>query len=208
MHSLKDLTEGMLAIFEAKDRAREETLRLSREIVKDCSVAIRYIHKGNFDEAERLLDKSHSLLKTIRNILKDHQDVRYAGFLDNAEQEFAEAKFVHNLISGRGIPTHNEIDVDMINYLSGLGDATGELRRHILNAIRTGKPEEGEYFLEVIEEIYYVLMLFDFPEAITKGLRRKSDHARSMLEKTRGDLTNAIGMAKLAESIQSLKKPP
>ncbi|MDD1742238.1 MAG: translin family protein [Methanotrichaceae archaeon] len=208
MQSLRNLSEGMLAFFEAKDRAREETLRLSREIVRDCSVATRYVHKRDFDEAKRLLNRSQSLLKTIRDILKEHQDVRYAGFLDNAEQEFAEAKFVYHLISGDGIPTHNEIDVDMINYLSGLGDATGELRRHILNIIRSGKPEEGEYFLEVMEEIYYMLMLFDYPEAITRGLRRKSDLARSMLEKTRGDLTNAIAMAKLTESIRLSKRPP
>ena len=66
-----------------------------------------------------------------------------------------------------------------------------------------GDAKEGEYFLEVIEEIYYLLMLFDYPDAITRGLRRKSDLARSMLERTRGDLTNALELGKVTKSLSN-----
>ncbi|MCJ7444110.1 MAG: translin family protein [Methanotrichaceae archaeon] len=203
MRFLSDLTAGMLAIFESKDRAREETLRLSRGLVRNCSIAIRCMHRGELTEAERLLTEAKSTLRKIQKLLRDHQDIRYAGFVNDAEQELAEANFIYSLISGCDIPAYDEIGVDMINYLSGLGDATGELRRHILDLIRIGKPEEGEYFLEVMEEIHSTLMLFDYPDAITRGLRRKSDLARSMLERTSGDLTNAMEMAKLAKSIQA-----
>ena len=203
MRFLSDLTAGMLAIFESKDRAREETLRLSRGLVRNCSIAIRCMHRGELTEAERLLTEAKSTLGKIQKLLRDHQDIRYAGFVNDAEQELAEANFIYSLISGCDIPAYDEIGVDMINYLSGLGDATGELRRHILDLIRIGKPEEGEYFLEVMEEIHSTLMLFDYPDAITRGLRRKSDLARSMLERTSGDLTNAMEMAKLAKSIQA-----
>jgi translin len=109
-----------------------------------------------------------------------------------------------------GRPTHrvltpDEVGVELVNYLGGLGDTTGELRRHILDLIRKGNSNEGEYFLEVIEEIYYLLMLFDYPDAITRGLRRKSDLSRSMLEKTRGDLTNALELGKVEASMRNLE---
>jgi translin len=203
MHTYKELTEGMLASFEAKDRAREEALKLSRGIVRNCSIAIRCVHKKDFDKALRLVNEAYLSLQEIRKLLRDHQDIRYAGFVDDAEQEFAEARCIYSLIASHEILTHEDVDVDLVNYLAGLGDTTGELRRHILDLIRTGMLEKGEYFLEMMEEIYYLLMLFDYPDAITRGLRRKSDLARSMLERTRGDLTNAMEIDKVTNAMRS-----
>jgi translin len=63
-----------------------------------------------------------------------------------------------------------------------------------------------------MEEIYHLLMSFDYPDAITKGLRRKGDVARSLLERTRGDLTNAIGQKKLEVQLREVEarisRPP
>ncbi len=195
----------MLDSFKAKDRAREEALQTSREIVRFCSAAIKSIHRNDLDGAEQLMDKAHLSLKSVHDTLKDHQDIRYSGFIDMAEQEYAEARSVYSIITRHEVLMPDEIGVDPVNYLSGLGDTTGELRRHILDLIRQGRPEEGEYFLMMMEEIYHLLMLFDYPEAITRGLRRKSDQARSSLERTRGDLTNAIEMAKVESSLRELE---
>lgn len=203
--SLNGLAVSMLESFKAKDRAREEALQITREIVRFCSSSIKSIHRGDPDEAQRLMDKAHLSLKNVHDILKDHQDIRYSGFIDMAEQEYAEARSVYSIIARHEVLMPEEIGVDLVNYLSGLGDATGELRRHILDLIRQGRPEEGEYFLLMMEEIYHLLMLFDYPEAITRGLRRKSDLTRSMLERTRGDLTNAIEMVKVESSLQKME---
>ncbi len=204
MPPFKDLAENMLSSFDAKDRAREESLKLSRETIRLCSAAIRSIHRGELKEAERLMDEAGAALQKIYELLREHQDVRYAGFVDGAEQEYAEARSVYSITTAHRILTPEEIGVDPVNYLGGLGDTTGELRRHILDLIRKGRPREGETFLEIMEEIYYLLMLFDYPDAITRGLRRKSDLARSMLERTRGDLTNAIEMSKVDATLRIL----
>lgn len=208
MLTFDNLAEGMLASFESKDRAREEAYRLSREVIRVCSSSIRSVHRGDLEVAERLMNEAASGLEKIREVLSDYQDVRYAGFVDGAEQEYAEARFVHSITTRHEILAPDEIGVELVNYLVGLGDTTGELRRHILDLIRNGRAEEGEYFLEVIEEIYYLLMLFDYPDAITRGLRRKSDLARSMLEKTRGDLTYALELAKVKASLQGFSGKP
>lgn len=204
MPPFKDLAENMLSSFDAKDKAREESLKLSREAIRFCSAAIRSIHRGELKEAERLMDDAGAALQKIYKLLKDHQDIRYAGFVDGAEQEYAEARSVYSITTTHRILTPEEIGVDPVSYLGGLGDTTGELRRHILDLIRKGRPEEGEIFLEIMEEIYHLLMLFDYPDAITRGLRRKSDLARSMLERTRGDLTNAIEMSKVEATLHVL----
>jgi len=208
MLTFDDLAEGMLASFESKDRAREEAFRLSRDVIRICSTSIRSVHRGDLEVAEKLMDEAASGLEKIRELLSDHQDVRYAGFVDGAEQEYAEARSFYSITTRHEILAPDEIGVELVNYLVGLGDTTGELRRHILDLIRNGRAKEGEYFLGVIEEIYYLLMLFDYPDAITRGLRRKSDLARSMLEKTRGDLTNALELAKVKASLHGFCGKP
>ncbi len=206
MPPFNTMAENMLSSFDAKDRAREESLKLTREVIRFCSSAIRSIHRGELKEAERLMDEAGATLRKIQELLKEHQDIRYAGFVDGAEQEYAEARIVYSITTAQKIPTPEEIGVQPINYLGGLGDTTGELRRHILDLIREGRPREGEVFLEVMEEIYHLLMLFDYPDALTHGLRRKSDLARSMLERTRGDLTNAIEMEKVEATLRRINE--
>jgi translin len=205
MSSLNGIAREMLARFDDKNAAREKSFQLCREAIRSCSAAIRSVHRGQLEEAEKLTDEAKTKLESVRSLLKDHPDVRYAGFFDDAEQEFAEARNVYTIVFKHEILTPEETGVELVNYLSGLGDVTGELRRHILDLIRKGKSEEGEYYLDTMEEIFYLLMLFDYPDAITRGLRRKSDLARSMIERTRGDLTNAIEMGKVDVSLRSLE---
>jgi translin len=201
MSTFENMAKSMLASFDSKDHAREDAYRLSREVIRLCSSSIRSVHRKDLEAAERLMGEAALGLEKIRETLKDHQDVRYAGFVDGAEQEYAEACSVFSITTKHKILGPDEVDVELVNYLAGLGDTCGELRRHILDLIRSGRAKDGEYFLEVIEEIYYLLMLFDYPDAITRGLRRKSDLARSMLERTRGDLTNALELGKVTESL-------
>jgi len=205
MSSLDGIAREMLAWFDDKNVAREESFKLCREAIRSCSAAIRSVHRGQLDEAEKFTNEAKTKLESVRSLLKKHHDVRYAGFFDDAEQEFAEARNVYSIVVKHEILTPEETGVELVNYLSGLGDVTGELRRHILDLIRKGKSEEGEYYLDTMEEIFYLLMLFDYPDAITRGLRRKSDLARSMIERTRGDLTNAIEIGKLEVSLRSLE---
>jgi translin len=197
MISFNGIYRGMIEEFDAKNAAREESLRLSRAAIRSCSTAIRSIHRGQLEDAKNFLEEAGRMLDEVRKLLEGYPDVRYAGFFDGAEQEYAEARNVYSIIVEHKILTPKETGVELVNYLSGLGDVTGELRRHILDLIRRGKPEEGEYYLEIMDEIFHLLMLFDYPDAVTRGLRKKSDLARSMIERTRGDLTNAMEIRKV-----------
>ena len=199
--TFENISLELLRSFDEKDQAREEALVLSRKVIRLCSSSIRSVHRSELEEAKSLVDQAGEELEKIRSLLENHQDVRYAGFVDGAEQEYAEALSVYSIITRHEILAPDEVGVERVNYLAGLGDVSGELRRHILDLIRSGRAKDGEYYLEVMEEIYYLLMLFDYPDAITRGLRRKSDLARSMLERTRGDLTNALEIARMEASL-------
>jgi translin len=205
MISFNGICRGMIEEFDAKNAAREKSLQLSRTAIRSCSRAIRSLHRGQLEDAEKFLAEAGRMLDQVRGLLKGYPDVRYAGFFDDAEQEYAEAKNVYSIIVKHNILTPKETGVELVNYLSGLGDVTGELRRHILDLIRKGKPEDGEYYLEIMDEIFHLLMLFDYPDAITRGLRKKSDLARSMIERTRGDLTNAMEIRKVEALLDCAK---
>ncbi len=53
-----------------------------------------------------------------------------------------------------------------------------------------------------MDDVYTVLITIDYPEALTGGLRRASDALRGVLERTRGDVTNALVMARMQDAIE------
>jgi translin len=56
--------------------------------------------------------------------------------------------------------------------------------------------------------VFALLVTVDYPDAITGGLRRTTDALRAVIERTRGDLTNALVAARLRAAIQSAESPP
>jgi translin len=93
-------------------------------------------------------------------------------------------------------------------YLNGLAEAASELRRQVLDCLRREDLAEAEGLLAVMDEVYGVLVTVDYPEALTGGLRRATDALRGVLERTRGDVTNALVMARMQDAIQNEQPRP
>jgi translin len=86
-----------------------------------------------------------------------------------------------------------------------MAEAATELRRQILDILRQGHSAEAERLLAAMDAIYGVLITFDFPDAITGGLRRRTDTVRGVLERTRGDLTNSLRQQQLRDALARLE---
>ncbi len=195
--------------FEAKDSVRENGLKISREIVRECREATFALHGQNFEKADDSIKAAGKALEKLEFLLKGHADIYYAGYVEHAQQEYSEVSVLRSLMKGEGelknIPSPDELGVEYAAYLNGLGDVVGELRRHILDLIRRDSFEKAEVFLGIMENIHEILMDFDYPDAITKGLRRKTDVSRGLIEKTRGDVVNAIRQKKLETAMLKLE---
>jgi translin len=89
------------------------------------------------------------------------------------------------------------LEVDPSSFLNGLAEVIGELRRYILDALRREEIGRCQELMDLMDEIYGVLVTVDFPEAVTGGLRRNTDAMRGVLERTRGDLTMALRQHRL-----------
>lgn len=175
-----------------RNRDREAALSVSREVIRLSANAIRAVHRSDFAEAQRLIAAAHSRLQTAEPIRAHNPLIYNAGFMNDARKEFAEANITLAIISGQPIPAPETLDLDPPAYLNGMAEVIGELRRYILDALRKDTVERCEELMEVMDEIYGVLVTVDFPEAVTGGLRHTTDAMRAVLERTRGDLTIAL----------------
>jgi translin len=189
-----------------KHAAREQALPKSRTAIRYCANSIRATHRQEFERAEELLAQASSLLTEMANNLSAHQDIFYAGFVQDAQKEYAEAATFLALTQQRPLPLATELSIGWAPYLNGLGEAIGELRRYVLDQLRRDNFNHCEQYLGHMDEIYALLTSVDFPDAITGGLRRTTDVARGILEKTRGDLTVAMGQAQLQHTIIALQQ--
>lgn len=203
---LQAIVEEIEDRFERTDGARDLSLSLQRKIIKHCSLSIRALHRREFEEAENLMGKARELLSKAEEAVRDFPEIYYSGFLQDAQKEYAEARITQSLISGSPLPSPKEIAVDFAPYLNGLGEAVGEMRRYTLDRIRAGDLEESERILEIMDEIYCSLIGVDYPDAITRGLRRSTDLARGCLERTRGDLTNHFDRKRVEKALQYIEE--
>ncbi|HUT75069.1 MAG TPA: haloacid dehalogenase [Armatimonadota bacterium] len=194
------------ADFDAKDAAREKALALSREVIRNSANAIRAVHRGEFDDARKLLVVTGEMVAQARKLLRGHPEIYSAGFAQDAQKEYAEARLTLALIHREPVPDPDELKVDYAAYLNGLAEAVGELRRHVLDEMRQAEPTWGEELLTAMDDIYYLLVSFDYPSAITNNLKRTTDVTRSIIERTRGDMTSAQRQERLEQAMRRLEK--
>ncbi len=190
--NLDSIADRIRESFSAKDAAREKVLPLCRESIRYSSNAIRAVHRQELDRAEALLQSARDLLGEVAQAVTADNELSRAGYFRDAQKEFAEGSITVALVTGKQPPDPEELGVDSVAYLHGLGEAVGELRRYLLDSLRKGDLSRGEEFLSAMDDIYNILVTIDFPDAITGGLRRITDMVRGVLERTRSDLTLAI----------------
>jgi translin len=198
--------EAARALLEARHRARELTLPVCRRATRECALAIRAAHRHDLALAREHLGHAAGLLAEADAACAEHSAVREAGFVHDAQKEYAEANLTLAYVTHQPAPGPGDLGVEIPAYLNGMAEAASELRRYILDLLRRGRPERGEELLGYMDEVYSLLITIDFPDAMTGGLRRTTDALRGVLERTRGDLTMTLLQSRLLEGIESRVK--
>jgi translin len=199
--SLDQTRQGVQARLEAKNRAREAAIANTRQAIRRSANAIRSVHRGELQAADRLLEEARDLLNVAESLLAAHPDIYYAGFLQDAQKEYAEARATRALVAGEPLPIPEDVGVGDAPYLNGLAETIGELRRHLLDVLRAGNVARAVELFEAMEDIHSLLADVDQPDAITGGLRRSTDVARAVIERTRSDLTLTVIQRDLADAL-------
>jgi translin len=189
--SLETTISRIVSRIETKNAAREQALSESRQVIRHAANSIRAIHRNELEQAQKLLEQGRERLGTIKQVLANYQDLYWAGYVQDAQKEYTEARLTYALVKNEPLPSPEDLGVEDAPYLNGLGEAASELRRYILDILRHGQESSArsEELLDRMDEVYSYLVTIDYPDALTGGLRRTTDLVRGVLEKTRGDLT-------------------
>jgi len=204
MHKLENIADEIRQKFDVRTAMRDQALAQARQLTRACSLAIRAVHRDDKEAMENQLSQAQTLADKLRNELREHTDLYYAGYTQDALKEFVEANVTCALIQNHPLQTPEELGVEDATYLNGLAEVVGELRRRTLDILRSGYSQEAERLLGHMDEIYSVLVTMDYPDAVTNGLRRQTDLARGILEKTRGDVTFSLRGEHLTQAIRQL----
>ena len=204
---INEIASQALVKLGEKHKARERALQLSREVIRSSANAIRAVHRNEFQQAHPMVKATGELVAEARNLLRDHADLYFTGFTQDAQKEYAEASAVYAFIGGGPLPTPEELGVELAPYLNGLAEAASELRRYILDSLRRDDDSRCEELMGNMDEVYNVMVTIDFPDALTGGLRRTTDALRAVLERTRGDLTLAVRQRRLEQRLAEHQGP-
>ncbi|HZO24542.1 MAG TPA: haloacid dehalogenase [Chloroflexota bacterium] len=206
MSILDEIERWARSEFETRNAAREQALSQSRELTRTCANTIRAVHRRDYEQARALLDRAKVLSDGLSENLRPYPDLFYTGYVQDAQKEYVEANATFSLVSGSPMPSPQEIGVAAAPFLNGLAETVGELRRFVLDKLRRGELDGSETLLQTMDDIYSLLVTIDYPDALTGGLRRTTDLARGILERTRGDLTFALRQQELETSLTRVEQ--
>jgi len=187
------------------DHNREKILKLSRMIIRDCSIAIKNIHRKDFEQYHQKLENVKKSHNELLDLVNNNPGV-FLKHLKIPEQEYAEAVAFYSIISKEPLPLPSDLNILPLNYALGLSDVIGELRRYVLDNIRNSIVQDLNYILENMDDIYTHLFSIDYPSGLTQDLRRKTDQARNIIEKTRGDVSLSLQMSDLKKCMEKSEK--
>ena len=191
--------------FDQKTALRDEALKQARELTRHASLAIRAIHREDQAEAQAEIALGRELAQALTNTLRTaHPDLFFAGYTQDAIKEYCEACLTVAMIKGEALPTPQELDAEPPAYLNGLTETLGELRRRCLDLLRPGYSAEVERLLAMMDDVFTQLVTMDYPDAITDGLRRRTDLARGIIERTRADITVSFRQNELESKLDRL----
>ncbi len=203
---MREMLERMRKHFDAQGELRERILDASREVIRASARAIAATHRGDRSSADELLTNARDALTTLTKAVKAEPHLADSGIILMAYQEYGEAMLVRALIQDGKLLTPEELGIPYKPYLAALADAAGEIRRHALDLIRADEVDRAEQALKLMEEIFELLMEFDYPDAILPGMKRRQDMVRRVLERTRGDLTVALRQRKLERALERAER--
>lgn len=206
IQGLDGIPDAVRPTLDSRFAAREHAITTGRKVIRASANAIRALHRGDGAAARDLIVQAERLLVSIDEATESHPELRHAGYAEDAAKEFAEASLTAAIFAGDRIPLPEDLGVDPVPYLHGLGETVGECRRRLLDRLRGGDLGEAETLLDTMDSIVDLLASLDYPDGMTSGLRRTTDVGRSLVERSRSDLTSTVVQDRLRAQIERLDR--
>nr|MDO8086853.1 hypothetical protein [Candidatus Sigynarchaeum springense] len=192
---------------DAFDEVREQIIVLGRKGIRSCSEAIKKLHRHE-NGVDQLIDDVRKALKEMLEVASRHPKLQFGSYFDGIYQEFTEACLLKSIFTGSKFPMPSELDppVPAVQYLTGLCDTIGELRRAVLDCIREERFEDALKYFGIMEKLHDHVNALDYPNAVIPDVRHKADGNRKLINATRSELTMAMHIDKLNTNLSKTKK--
>lgn len=204
--AMEAYAEEVRSYFEEVDAVREKAYKLSRDVVRLCAHTIRAIHRSEWEKVDQMLGQTRTAVNDLVTSVEPFPQLFWAGYTQDCLKEYAEAEHTYSFIRDRSLRSPEDLGVSPAAWLNGLAEASTELRRRILDIIRHDHSDEAERLLGLMDEVYSLLITFDFRPAITNNLRQRTDQVRAVLERTRGDVTTSLRQSKLEAALAAVER--
>lgn len=179
-----------------EQRIKEKVKQVAGKTIEECGTAISLLHRNRIEEAKKLLTKVKRRMGFLKKVCRTHPTMLRLSIVKGAKAEYVEAESYYQYLATGKIPSFEFFDVEPEEYVLGLADLVGELRRRCLDLIRMGKLEAATQTFEQMAETHQFVWRFEYPKKLVKGLRHKIDVNRKLLEDTRLILTQAHILAR------------
>lgn len=180
--NLKEAEKKLKKIYEVKDKLLIER----KKVVMNCAQGIRAVHTGKYSLAKKKLKLAKKNMKGLERIAKKYPGL--SNLLNICYQEIVELESLLSVIETGKLPN---VDAPPDAYLLGVLDALGELKRTAMGLLMKGKYDEAMKLYETMEDIYYSVEGFAFPNSLVDGFKRKQDVMKHVLEKLHDTLVEA-----------------
>jgi translin len=199
--------QEIIAELDAFDEIREKIMVLGRKGIRSCSEAIKKLHRREAG-VDQLIEEARSTLKEMLGIAMKHPEVHVESYFDGIYQEFVEANMLQQIYAGAAMTPPSMLDppIPAVQFLTGLCDVIGELRRAILDCIRNENFGDAQKYFEMMEKLHDHVNALDYPNAVIPDVRHKSDGNRKLIQATRSELTMAMHIHKLNDNLSKSSK--
>ena len=188
--------------FKDIEERRNAIIKGTRDATILCSKAIVSMHSHKKNESIEYIEKSKKLLKQFKELGKD--DLQK--YLYIAEQEFVEAYCLFSIAENSAIPGKRSLEVSDISYVMGLLDCIGEIKRMIIDKIRSEGTSNVTALFELMDKIYGTIYPLAVYDNLMPGLRKKLDVSRILIENVRAIITEEKRRTIMIEKIDEFEK--
>ena len=187
--------------FKDIEERRNTIIKGTRDATILCSKAIVSMHAHKKNESLEYIEKAKKLLQQFRELGKD--DLQK--YLYVAEQEYVEACCLFSIAEDNAIPSMKFLEVYDISYVMGLLDCIGEIKRMIIDKIRTEGISNVNTLFELMDRIYGTIYPLAVYDNLMPGLRKKLDVSRILIENVRAIVTEEKRRSVMIERIQEFE---
>jgi translin len=187
--------------FKDIEERRNTIIKGTRDATILCSKAIVSMHAHKKNESLEYIEKAKKLLQQFRELGKD--DLQK--YLYVAEQEYVEACCLFSIAQDNAIPSMKSLEVYDISYVMGLLDCIGEIKRMIIDKIRTEGISNVNTLFELMDRIYGTIYPLAVYDNLMPGLRKKLDISRILIENVRAIITEEKRRSVMIERIQEFE---